>query len=237
MCGRYAQGRAIPNLLARYAHLAAEVIAEQQGFLTYNAAPGSLRAVVYAENGHTWLGPMRWGLVPRWAKSLSALKQKPINARSETADAGAFFRDAFRTGRCLVPATGFYEWQGARPPKRAFYIHATDQDICSFAGLWSRWNGPGGEDLLTFAILTTAANAVVLPVHDRMPCILRPGDEAAWLDPSTRVADAKVLLRPYPAEATDAYPVASLVNRPATDGPELITPVLPPKAMTAADQA
>ena len=226
MCGRYAQGRAIPELLSRYVHLGAVQIASEQVLSpAYNITPGAYATVVLRDADAVRLAPVRWGLVPRWTKSLDALKAKPINARSETSDSSPMFRDAFRSGRCLVPAIGFYEWQGAKPPKQPWFIQAADQDILSFAGLWSRWKQPEGAELHTFAILTTDANETVAPIHNRMPCILRPEEEAEWLDNAAKPARCKELLRPYPAAMTSAYPVSTAVNRPGTDGPELVQPL------------
>lgn len=221
MCGRYAQGKAIPELLARLAHLG---LLRVDGAIApgFNIAPTLDAAAVYAEGGELRLGPLRWGFVPRWTKSLDALKSKPINARSETADSGAMFRDAFRSARCLVPAAGFYEWQGTKAPKQPWFIHARDQELLCFAGLWSMWKTPEGGELRTFAILTTDANDTVRPIHNRMPCILRLEDEAEWLDPATPRERCKELLRPYPADATAAYRVSTAVNRAGVEGPELM---------------
>jgi len=227
MCGRYTQGRAIPNLIERYAALGLDNLSEEQGFAPrYNIAPGQLAGVIFQGSGARQAAAMRWGLVPHWAKSLEGLKHKPINAKSETADTGAFFRDAFKSRRCLVPATGFFEWKGARPPKQPFYIHPTDQEIFSFAGLWSRWNAPGGEAMETFTILTTAANAYMEKIHHRMPCILRPEDEAAWLDNEvTDIAAAKALLTQYPSEKLATHPVSTAVNKVTNEGEALVRPV------------
>jgi len=226
MCGRYAQGRAIPEVLARYADLGAILVASEQLLLSgFNIRPGAYATVVYQEGNQTGIGPMRWGLLPHWAKSLDAVKVKPINARSETADTSPMFREAFRSGRCLVPATGFFEWQGKKPPKQPYFIHVADQELFSFAGLWSRWKGAGGAELLTFAILTTAANEAVQPVHDRMPCILHPEEKFQWLDSRADLAEIKGLLRPYPAGPMRLHRVSAAVNTPGRDGPELIRPI------------
>jgi putative SOS response-associated peptidase YedK len=227
MCGRYTQGKAIPELVSRYAQLGAQSIAAQQVLHpAFNIAPSSFAAVLRMEHGHPSIDAARWGLVPSWTRSLDALKSKPFNARSETADSGPMFRDAFQRGRCIVPATGFFEWQGAKSPKQPWYIHTKDQEIASFAGLWSRWVDPGsGTAMDTFAILTTDANDVVKPIHDRMPCILRPGEEAAWLDLESKIAFCKMLLRPYPADLTLAHRVGPAVGKPGTDGEQLIAPV------------
>lgn len=227
MCGRYTQGRAIPNLIERYAALGVERLSEEQGFAPrFNIAPGQLAGVIFEQGGQRLGGAMRWGLVPHWAKSLEALKHKPINAQSETADTGPFFRDAFKGRRCLVPATGFYEWKGARPPKQPFFIHPSDQEIFSFAGLWSSWKGPDGAVLETFTILTTAANAFMKEIHHRMPCILQPEDEDGWLGGGGDLPhSAKALLGQYPAEKMAAHPVSTMVNKVGNEGEELTRPV------------
>lgn len=229
MCGRYALGKAIPEVISRYIHLGTLSIASEQTLLpSFNIAPSTQAAVIFQDGGEAHIGPMRWGLVPRWAKTLDALKSKPINARSETADTGAMFRDAFRSARCLVPATGFFEWQGSKPPKQPWFIHVQHQEILSFAGLWSRWKESDSEtELLTFTILTTEANETVKPIHDRMPCILRPDDEAEWLDSSTNAERCKSLLRPYSAGETEAYRVSTAVNKPCVGGKELIATIEP----------
>lgn len=222
MCGRYAQGRAIPELLSRYTALGAELISSEQSLAPcLNIAPSMRPAVVFKEAGKTLLGALQWGFVPQWAKSLDTLKSKPINARSETADTSGMFRDSFRSRRCLVPATAFYEWQGSKPPKQPWRIHPTDQDVASFAGLWSRWRVAGGVELCTFAILTTEANDVVRPVHDRMPCILHADEEAEWLDAATKPERCKALLRPYPASDTDTQRVSTAINKPGAVVDEL----------------
>lgn len=227
MCGRYAQGRAIPELIARFSRLAPlRIASEQLPPPSFNVAPGVFAPVIRHEVEGFTVEPMIWGLVPRWAKSLDSLKSRPINARSETADTGAMFRDAFRTGRCIVPAMGFYEWQGARPPKQPWFISAKDQDILAFAGLSAHWRDPAsGDERDTFAILTTDANEAVRPIHDRMPCILHPDDEAEWLDPGTSDFRCKELLAPYPASQTTTLRVSTAVNKVGVDSPSLIEPL------------
>jgi len=226
MCGRYAQGRAIPELVSRYAHLGAVRIADEAGFFTgFNIAPTTTPAVLVRDESGVVFGPMQWGFVPHWAKSLDQLKARPINARSETADTSGMFRHAFQTRRCIVPAMGFYEWQGKQAPKQPYFIHSTKEEILSFAGLWARWRNPDGGDLLTFTILTTEANPAIARIHDRMPCILDREDEAAWIAADTAPAALKELLRPYPGDATAAYPVSPAVNKAGQGGAELLQPL------------
>lgn len=229
MCGRYTQGRAIPNLVDEYLRRGLQlVLAEQEIAPSYNIAPGTRPGVIVREGGSLHLRAMRWGFVPEWAKSLEAVKYNPINAQSETVDSKPFFRDAVKRKRCLVPATGFYEWKGAKPPKQPYFISLADGALFSFAGLWSCWKPTGGGDVLyTFTILTTVANERMQPIHGRMPCILSPDAEKVWLA-DTDTQTLKSLLRPFPADLMRAYPVSRAVNRPGTDGPELIQPLESP---------
>jgi putative SOS response-associated peptidase YedK len=162
----------------------------------------------------------RWGLVPLWAKELP--KHQPINARAETVPTGGMFRQAFARRRCLVPADGFYEWQGAKPPKQPYFIHQPDDGQFAFAGLWERWRETKDADPVdTFTIITTTPNELMATIHNRMPVILKPDDYAAWLDGSTPPDRLKSLLAPYPDE-WEAYPVSTHVNNPKNDDPECV---------------
>jgi putative SOS response-associated peptidase YedK len=132
------------------------------------------------------------------------------------------FRDAFRKRRCLIPATGFYERQATAGGKQPFHFRLLDGRPFAFAGLWERWE-KGGEPVETCAILTTEANAVVRPVHERMPVILRPEDFAAWLDARRPPAELHALLRPYPAEEMEARAVSRRVNDPRHEGADCLS--------------
>jgi putative SOS response-associated peptidase YedK len=140
---------------------------------------------------------LRWGLVPSWAKDLSVGTQM-INARAETVAEKPAFRQALEKRRCIVPATGFYEWQGAPGQKQPYAITFPDQPVFGFAGLWERWRPAEGEPLDTFTIVTTDANESVASIHDRMPVILSPHDADTWLSPD--VAAARALLGPFKGE-------------------------------------
>jgi putative SOS response-associated peptidase YedK len=161
---------------------------------------------------------LRWGLVPSWARDA---RQAPINAHAETAADKPTFRAALRKRRCLVPASGFYEWAalaGGRR-KQPYCFRPGDERPWAFAGLWERWPGPDSP-VKSCYILTTGANELVRPVHDRMPIILPRQHWAAWLDPQAQGAGQLVpLLRPCPADAMRAYPVGPTVNNPRNDGP------------------
>jgi putative SOS response-associated peptidase YedK len=165
----------------------------------------------------------RWGFAPAWTANAEAGPRRPppINARAENLANSALFREALSRGRCLIPADSFYEWQ-ARPgisAKQPLRLRLRDGRLFAFAGLWVP--GPTGEP--TAAIVTCGPNALVEPIHTRMPVILRPEDEALWLDPDcTDPVLLENVLRPYPAEAMEAYPVAPLVNAVENEGPEVI---------------
>jgi putative SOS response-associated peptidase YedK len=180
----------------------------------YNVAPSQpVLAVRAGPQGGTELVSLRWGLVPSWSKDSRGF----INARAETAPQKPAFRTPFRQRRCLVLADGFYEWvrkdQGGKQP---FYFHLQGGRPFAFAGLWDRWG-----DLESCALLTTTANELVRPVHERMPVILAPGDGERWLDPRQVPGE---LLRPFPASEMDAYPVSSWVNNARHEGPRCIEP-------------
>jgi putative SOS response-associated peptidase YedK len=191
----------------------------------YNIAPSQSVLCVRAarETGSPEAVELHWGLVPYWSKD-PAIGAKMINARSETVREKASYRAAFERRRCVIPADGFYEWQksGQRKVPHCFRLH--DGSVFGMAGLWERWNAPDGP-LESCTILTTEANDVVRPFHDRMPVILEPAHYADWLDPALR-GDARLeaLLRPCDPAWLTAIPVSQRVNSPANDGPDLIAP-------------
>jgi putative SOS response-associated peptidase YedK len=136
------------------------------------------------------------------------------------------FRQAMDRRRCLIPADGFYEWKGAKPPKQPFFIHRRDDDVFCFAGLWERWKpGPDVEPVDTFTILTTSPNSLMADIHNRMPVILEEKDYPLWLDRSVPGKGVQDLLKPYPPELLEAYPVSTFVNSPKNEGPECSEPV------------
>lgn len=164
----------------------------------------------------------KWGLIPSWAKD-ATMGAKLINARSETVTEKPAFRDAFKRRRCLIPADGFYEWARTGGKKQPYFFRMRDDRPFGFAGLWDRWEDETGKVIESCTILTTEANEVVQPVHDRMPVILHPEEYNLWLNEDVRWVDArKELLRPYPASEMISYPVSPLVNSPSRQGAELI---------------
>ncbi len=160
---------------------------------------------------------LHWGLVPSWAED-PKIGNRMINARAETAADKPSFRTAMRRRRCLIVADGFYEWKTVGKRRQPMFIHLRDGRPFAFAGLWEAWEGAGHSTLESCTILTTAANDLVRPIHDRMPVIVAPPDYARWLDPAVQQSEAVVpLLRPYPAEEMEAYAVSPRVNSPARD--------------------
>jgi putative SOS response-associated peptidase YedK len=161
--------------------------------------------------------PLRWGLVPHWAEEPS-VGTRHINARAETVETAPAYRDAFARRRCLVPADGFYEWTARGGRKLPWWIHHHRGGLLAFAGVRERWRARDGEGALhTFSILTTTPNAVVAPLHDRMPVVLEPRDWATWLDRSAPLDRVRALLAPAREDLLAVRPVSPLVNRVEND--------------------
>ena len=222
MCGRFA-------LLA-----SGEIVAEAFAIENipeplpprYNIAPTQpVLAVRLSSDGQQReFALFRWGLVPSWSKDVK-IGSRMINARAETAVDKPSFRAAFKRRRCLIPASGFYEWQQTNGRKQPHYIHPQNDGIFAFAGLWELWQSADGSELQTCTILTTTPNELMAPIHNRMQVIVEPPDFSMWLDPGPRPEDALHLLRPYPADKMAAYAVSTAVNSPANDSPACIAPL------------
>ncbi|MGB7631019.1 MAG: SOS response-associated peptidase [Candidatus Deferrimicrobium sp.] len=195
--------------------------------LRYNIAPSQPIAAVRAVPAGSGreLALLRWGLIPSWSKD-PAIGNRLINARAETAPEKPSFRNAFRRHRCLIPTSGFYEWLRWERGKQPYFVRMRDGHPFAFAGLWDRWESPEEGAIETCTILTTAANAVLAPIHDRMPVILPPWEYSRWLDPSIKDPDSLAsLLVPFPPEEMLAYPVNPRVNVPSADDKECIAPL------------
>lgn len=215
MCGRYT--------LSQPAEAIASVfqLDEVKSEPRYNIAPSQLVPTLYQTESHARQFQMlRWGLIPAWAKD-PAIGNKLINARSETVAEKPSFRSAFRHRRCLIIADGFYEWRRQEGKKQPFYFRLQD-GLFAFAGLWEHWQDPDGEVIDSCTILTTQANEILQPIHDRMPVILNPKDYDLWLDPMQKPEQLQQLLQPYSSTAMTCYPVSTKVNKPTNDTPELI---------------
>jgi putative SOS response-associated peptidase YedK len=189
----------------------------------YNVAPSQpVPAVGLDREGRRAVATFRWGLVARWAADA---KKAPINARAETAADKPSFAESLRQRRCLVPADGFYEWLRQGKYKHPFSFRLHDDRPFAFAGIWDAWRAPGGTLLLTCALLTTDANELVRPVHDRMPVIVPERDYDFWIDRKVQEpAELAPVLRPYPAEEMRAFAVGPTVNDPRNDGPACLAP-------------
>jgi putative SOS response-associated peptidase YedK len=222
MCGRFTQTRELAELKARFAVSEVRAPIEPR----FNIAPTSPVAVVLRDGGAAVLDAFRWGLVPAWAKALKG-QPSPINARAETLASSGMFRRLLARRRCLVPADGVYEWTGTKKQRSPVRIHLRDEAPFAFAGLWDSWRDPadpGAPELRTCTIVTIPANSLIAPIHDRMPVILAPEDEARWLDPALEVPAALALLRPFDPERMALYRVSSIVNDVRNKGPECIAP-------------
>jgi putative SOS response-associated peptidase YedK len=240
MCGRYTISQFDGQLVASQFG-AREAVLPAAALGRFNVCPTEpVPAVVAGEDGSRELRVLRWGLVPPWARELAA-GYEPINARSETAGEKRPFAELCATaaGRCLVLADGWYEWLRPERPRGAripFRYTVDDGGLFAFAGLWHE-RRVGGERVASVAILTTVANPICAPVHDRMPCVLAdPEAQAAWLSPELDAAGAlEVALPPLDARRTAVAPANPAVNRAGIEGAHLIEP--PPAAPSAAAAA
>jgi putative SOS response-associated peptidase YedK len=168
---------------------------------------------------------LRWGLVPHWAKDTN-IGYKMINARSETLTEKPSFRKPFASRRCIIPANGFYEWRKIGDKKIPFYIRVNEQDVAGFAGLYEKWKAPDNSILPTFTIITTTANTLIEPLHERMPVILHKEDYSRWLDGENNdTEELQAMLQPYPTERMSVYRVSDAVNKSGTNDPSFIEPV------------
>ena len=220
MCGRY-------SLIADIGELAERFEFDGNGLNHapgYNIAPTQMALTVTNGEGRR-ASYMRWGLIPSWAKSAS-VGNRMINARAETVAERPSFRTALRRRRCLVLADGFYEWQRIGASRRPMRITIESGEPFAFAGLWDVWRDPRDKVVRSCTVITTAANDLLRPIHDRMPVILPRELESLWLDHDIQdPAALGDILTPYPTDAMEAYEVSSLVNSPANNGPEVVAPV------------
>jgi len=219
MCGRYTLTAQPDQIVAAFGLPGISEYSPR-----YNIAPTQGVPVVRAAeaNDEREFAQLRWGLVPFWAKDLK-IGNRMINARGETVATKPSFRQAFVKRRCLVIADGFYEWKKlGKNEKQPYYIHRKDASPFGFAGLWERWNGEDGQ-VESCTIITTSANALMEPLHDRMPVILDPEDYETWLDPSLQERDeVERLLASHPMPDWETYPVSTIVNNPRNESPECI---------------
>lgn len=233
MCGRYTSTSSPADLAEIFE---VDEIKTEPVEPRYNVAPTvKVYAVAVSKDAgekcpRRQLGAFRWGLVPSWAKDRT-VASKLINARCETVATKPAFRAALARRRCLIPADSFFEWQRRAAPdgrpggKLPFVIRRSDGAPLAFAGLWEVWRDPedpDAEPLRTCAIVTTTANSVMRPIHDRMPVILERSSWDAWLAPGTGPEQLAALMAPAGEQVLETYPVSSLVNKVSNDGPELL---------------
>jgi putative SOS response-associated peptidase YedK len=214
MCGRFSFVAEDSLILERFGIRVRTAIYKAR----YNCAPTQNLAVITNENPDT-LQFYRWGLIPPWAKD-ATIGSKLINARGETVTEKPSFRVAFKNRRCLVPATGFFEWK-RNPQKTPFNIGLKNGEPFCFAGLWDQWVSGDDEIIQSFTIITTSPNKLMENIHNRMPVILHREDEQRWITSHPDITLVE-LLKPYPAEMMEAWPVSNLVNSPKNDVPEIM---------------
>ena len=220
MCGRYASLLPPDAIRAVFA----TVNPPPNAAPNWNLAPMQPAPVVrrHPQTGARHLDLLQWGLVPHFITDPKG-GRKPINARAETLASSAMFRDAFARRRCLVPASAFYEWQQGADGKQPWAMARADGQALALAGIWEGWRAPDGQALRSFAIVTTAANALMRPLHDRMPVIVEPADWPLWLGEIP--ADPAPLLRPADEAVLRMWPVSRAVNNVRNNGPDLLAPL------------
>jgi len=210
MCGRFS---IISNSKSLAEHF--DLVKSGEYISSHNVTPSSDIPVIRTNDGQRELANCHWGLIPHWAKDT---KIKPINAKAETITEKPFFRSSYKNKRCLIPANGFYEWKGSKGHKQPYYFKLEEDKLFAFAGLWDHWEN---EDKIieSCTIITTSANEVMKPIHNRMPVMLKPDNYDKWLHEGD-----KTLLKPY-EEKMICYPVSTVVNNPKHNGSDLILPI------------
>ena len=219
MCGRY---NIIPN--ARAFVDAYQIIFEiLKGEPRYNISPGTEQAVMLVRSKGRVAQFMQWGLIPYWAKD-RAIGSRLSNARSDTISVKPSFRSAFRERRCLIPASGYYEWKSASGKKYPYLFRMRSEEPFTMAGIWEHWEGPQGV-IHSFAVITTEPNALAAAIHDRMPVIIPKERHEEWLDPDLQdPARIQPMLASYPADAMTVRAVSTKLNSARNQGPEVMDP-------------
>jgi putative SOS response-associated peptidase YedK len=209
MCGRFALNEN-PRKFAEYFSLPGDM----EYSPSWNIAPSSrICTITDDKEGRRHLHKMKWGLIPAWAKD-ATIGNKLANARGETVAEKPSFRSAFKSRRCLIPASGFYEWKSEKGIKFPWYISLKSGDPMAFAGLWERWHPNAVDTIESCCIITTDANKLMEPIHDRMPVILDPDQWATWLSQQEHQADKLLpMIHPHDSESMQAWPVSREVNR------------------------
>ncbi|MFY0759416.1 SOS response-associated peptidase [Metabacillus dongyingensis] len=220
MCGRYTLFAEYSDLVDRF-HIGA-AIDEDEYVYSYNIAPSHEVLSVINDGTQNRMGLLKWGLIPPFAKD-EKFGYKTINARAETLADKPSFRHAFRNKRCLVLADSFFEWKRHENGKTPMRIKMKSDEPFGMAGLWESWKSPNGKTIYSCTVITTEPNELMSSIHDRMPVILKPEDEASWLDPSNHDPDyLHQFLKPFDQTQMEAFEVSSDVNSPKNNGVHLI---------------
>lgn len=217
MCGRFAL---FGNGSFGYESLH---LPEPPSFESYNIAPTQniLAIRTSSKTGQAEYALLHWGLVPFWAKTAKTTFPL-INARAEGIEKKPSFRSPFRHRRCIIPASGFFEWKLLEGHKQPYFVRPANGGYFAMAGIWDHWQGEDGKTEYSCAIITTEANTMMREIHDRMPLILEQGDLGTWLDPDTEQETALAMLLPYQDGIMEAYPVSSKVNNAKNNGPDCV---------------
>lgn len=221
MCGRFSQNLQFDDLVVFFRITSPHPAIAPR----YNIAPSQLVAAVRVEQGERRLVMLRWGLIPQWVDDLK-IGNKMINARGETVHKLPSFRAAYRKRRCIIPAGGFFEWLTKGKEKQPYYIYRQDGAPMALAGLWEQWHGEAQDQIESCSIVTTAANALVGQLHNRMPVVLDPNQFHLWLNPDEdNPKSLSPLLDPAEENVLVMYPVSSYVNKPQNEGERCIEQV------------
>lgn len=221
MCGRLTLAHPREEILHYFQHEAGDLRVEEMP-ARYNIAPTQPLATIRMEQDQRVLKLVRWGLVPSWVKDPNEFTLL-INGRMETAMNKPSFRGAMRHHRCLIPASGYYEWRRTKDHKQPFYMRPKNGQLIALAALWDEWSGPDGNLIDSGALLTQPANKALSAIHHRMPVVMTPDLFETWLDVrNVDAREAHSLLKPMPDDFFDAIPISSKVNAVRNDGPELI---------------
>ena len=220
MCGRSSLTKTEKELEERFqATFYSEDLERYNPIPNFNIAPTHVHPVI-SNQDPMHFRPMRWGLIPFWAKD-HKVGYKMINARIETIE-DKTFKQALEKRRCIIPFDGFYEWKTEGKKKKPFRIVVEHGKLFAIAGLWEKWKSPQGETIESFTLITQAANKMMSSIHDRMPAILLPGQEKLWIDPTLSTKEALELIIPYPDDDMYAYPVSDRVGKVSENDAALI---------------
>lgn len=225
MCGRAYHTYTEDELAARYFNEKLKKPFALDLKPNYNMAPTNTTPVIFMNDGEKDLGIFRWGLIPKWAKSIKdAARYSLINARVEEILEKRTYKDAYIKRRCIVPLTGFFEWKRTEEQKTPFAIHGQENEILSFAGIWEKWDD-GENEIHSFSLLTTSANKFMSKIHDRMPVIIKASEEDTYMDPSATIEQIQQITSHAHSVKLEAYQISPLVNSPKNNRVEVLAEV------------